>query len=107
MLKLHSLMAARAWQQTRIASLAMTCLLCAGSALAQHAPTLTVAPAERVRADVATHGIEQPVPDHIKHFLKDQGAWYTPFSRPGMTGPYDIRGWHAQPPRPKTEGGAR
>ncbi|OYX43944.1 MAG: hypothetical protein B7Z02_07110 [Rhodobacterales bacterium 32-67-9] len=24
-------------------------------------------------------------------FLEDQGAWYTPFTRPGMTGPYKIR----------------
>lgn len=26
----------------------------------------------------------------------DQGSWYTPFDRPGMTGPYDIRGWHSR-----------
>lgn len=25
-------------------------------------------------------------------FLKDQGAWYTPFNRPNMPSPYDIRG---------------
>lgn len=28
-------------------------------------------------------------------FLKDQGAWYTPFTQPGMPGRYDIRGLHA------------
>ena len=28
-------------------------------------------------------------------FLKDQGAWYTPFDRPNLTGRYDIRGMHA------------
>ena len=27
-------------------------------------------------------------------FLEDQGNWYTPFNHPGMTGRYDIRGWH-------------
>lgn len=27
-------------------------------------------------------------------FLKHQGAWYTPFNRPGMPGYYDIRGLH-------------
>lgn len=27
-------------------------------------------------------------------FLKDQGAWYTPFNRPGLPGRYDIRGLH-------------
>ena len=38
----------------------------------------------------ATRGVEKPHPDSLK-FLDDQGAWYTPFTRPGMTGPYDIR----------------
>lgn len=28
-------------------------------------------------------------------FLSDQGAWYTPFDRPGMTGRYDLRRLHA------------
>ena len=28
-------------------------------------------------------------------FLKDQGAWYTPFDRPNLPGRYDIRGLHA------------
>ncbi|WP_371323022.1 hypothetical protein VX159_11440 [Dechloromonas sp. ZY10] len=27
-------------------------------------------------------------------FLKDQGAWYTPFNRPNMPGYYDLRGLH-------------
>ena len=29
-------------------------------------------------------------------FLKDQGAWYTPFNRPNMPGRYDIRHLHEQ-----------
>lgn len=41
----------------------------------------------------ATAGIAQPLPPHLA--LKDLGAWYTPFTHPGMTGPYDIRGLHA------------
>jgi hypothetical protein len=28
-------------------------------------------------------------------FLKDQGAWYTPFTQPGMPGRYDIRCLHS------------
>lgn len=28
-------------------------------------------------------------------FLKDQGAWYTPFNQPNSTARYDIRGLHA------------
>lgn len=27
-------------------------------------------------------------------FLKDQGAWYTPFNRPNLPGRYDIRQLH-------------
>ena len=41
----------------------------------------------------ALTGISQPYPNSLR-FLEDQGNWYTPFNRPGMTGPYDIRGWH-------------
>lgn len=41
----------------------------------------------------ARTGITQPYPASLS-FLNDQGAWFTPFTRPGMTGPYDIRGWH-------------
>ncbi len=38
-------------------------------------------------------GIEQPYPYSLR-FLEDQGNWHTPFNSPGMTGRYDIRGWH-------------
>jgi len=38
-------------------------------------------------------GVEQPHPASLR-FLNDQGAWFTPFTRPGMTGPYDIRKLH-------------
>jgi len=41
----------------------------------------------------ALKGITLPYPASL-HFLENQGAWYTPFTHPGMTGPYDIRGWH-------------
>lgn len=41
----------------------------------------------------ALQGIEQPYPASL-HFLENQGAWYTPFTHPGMTGAYDIRNWH-------------
>ena len=42
----------------------------------------------------ALHGISPP-PTGLG-FLKDQGAWYTPFDRPGLTGIYDLRSWHDQ-----------
>ena len=43
----------------------------------------------------ALTGIDRPYPLSLK-FLDDQGAWYTPFNHPGMTGPYDIRNWHSE-----------
>ncbi len=45
----------------------------------------------------ALHGVSKPVPESIERFVKDQGHWYTPFTRPGMPPPYDLRGWHSQP----------
>lgn len=41
----------------------------------------------------ALTGGEPPYPASLR-FLEDQGAWHTPFTHPGMTGPYDIRRWH-------------
>jgi hypothetical protein len=38
-------------------------------------------------------GVERPYPASLG-FLEDQGGWHTPFTVPGMTGPYDIRNWH-------------
>lgn len=35
-----------------------------------------------------------PANGSLRLFLIDQGSWYTPFTRPGMVGYYDIRGWH-------------
>jgi len=41
----------------------------------------------------ALHGVTRPYPSSLR-FLEDQGPWSTPFNRPGMLPPYDIRGWH-------------
>jgi len=41
----------------------------------------------------ALTGITPPFPSSLR-FLEDQGNWHTPFNQPGMTGRYDIRGWH-------------
>jgi hypothetical protein len=41
----------------------------------------------------ALYGVSRPYPYSLR-FLEDQGNWHTPFDRPGMTGRYDIRGWH-------------
>ena len=44
--------------------------------------------------DQALHGVDRPPPGNVMQVLHDQGNWYTPFSRPGMAGRYDIRHWH-------------
>ncbi len=41
----------------------------------------------------ALTGVLTPYPRTLI-FLDHQGDWSTPFNRPGMRGPYDIRGWH-------------
>ncbi len=46
----------------------------------------------RVRA---LTGISEPLPASLG-FLKQQGAWHTPFIYPGMPGYYDLRGWHRE-----------
>uniref|UniRef100_UPI00333F1485 hypothetical protein n=1 Tax=Castellaniella defragrans TaxID=75697 RepID=UPI00333F1485 len=42
---------------------------------------------------IAFHGIDEPYPASLRVF-DSQGAWYTPFTHPGMTGVYDLRGYH-------------
>lgn len=50
-------------------------------------------------------GISKPYPPHLD--AVDQGAWYTPFSRPGMTEPYDLRGWRKSGKAPRENGKSR
>lgn len=57
-----------------------------------NAPRLTQATA--VDRKAALFGISDPIPASLK-FLEHQGGWFNPFLHPGMTGPYDLRGWHA------------
>ena len=45
----------------------------------------------------ALTGLTPPYPGSLR-FLEEQGGWYTPFTRPGMPGNYDLRGWHRPPP---------
>ncbi|MCL2345902.1 MAG: hypothetical protein FWC58_08640 [Desulfobulbus sp.] len=58
------------------------------------APVIKVAPP--LDEQRALHGVDQPYPASLGLFIKDQGAWYTPFTQPGMLGRYDIRGYHRQ-----------
>lgn len=59
-----------------------------------NAPVQTVSPALNARHSL--FGVSAPIPDSLK-FLNDQGGWFNPFMHPGMTGPYDLRKWHAAP----------
>lgn len=61
----------------------------------QTAPRIVAPPPQDRR--IVLHGIAEPIPASLK-FLDDQGSWYTPFAHPGMTGLYDLRGWHTSPP---------
>lgn len=62
-----------------------------------HAPVVTQVVKDPQWYRQALHGVEPPYPASLQ-FLEDQGAWHTPFTRPGMTGVYDLRGWHRPAP---------
>lgn len=57
------------------------------------APVLTEMSKDAAWYERALAGVDQPYPASLR-FLEDQGAWFSPFEHPGMTGPYDIRYWH-------------
>lgn len=92
-----------------IAGLALSSLLAAsaGTAETQGQTIAGLTPSQRpAKAPVLTEmlkdaawyaraltGVDQPYPASLR-FLEDQGAWFSPFVHPGMTGPYDIRHWH-------------
>lgn len=58
------------------------------------APVITEVLHDEAWRERALTGVSEPYPQSILDWLDDQGAWYTPFNRPGMRGLYDIRGWH-------------
>jgi hypothetical protein len=68
----------------------------AGTAPSQRpagAPTIKEMKKDKAWYDKAVTGVSRPFPWSMK-FLESQGNWYTPFTRAGMVGRYDIRGWH-------------
>ena len=87
--------------------LALACAALPLPALAEALPVAGLNPAQRpVGAPIvarfeqsaawraaALRGIQEPQTG--LGFLKDQGAWYTPFNQPNLAGRYDIRGLHA------------
>ncbi|MCL2874900.1 MAG: hypothetical protein FWF12_01125 [Betaproteobacteria bacterium] len=51
----------------------------------------TLAPEQLERA---LHGIDRPVSGNVE-LIAATGRWWVPLRRPGMTPPYDLRGWHS------------
>jgi hypothetical protein len=39
------------------------------------------------------HGVADPLPNNVVDAAV-AGSWFMPLAHPGMTGPYDLRGWH-------------
>ena len=39
------------------------------------------------------HGVSDPLPTNVVDAAM-AGAWFMPLAHPGMTYPYDLRGWH-------------
>ncbi len=57
------------------------------------APTITEFKPDAAWTARALYGVVEPYPESLG-FLKNQGAWYTPFMHAGLTDQYDIRAWH-------------
>lgn len=57
------------------------------------APRLTQAVRTPQQLAQALHGIAPPVPGNIE-LIAATGNWWVPLRHPGMTGAYDLRGWH-------------
>lgn len=58
------------------------------------APRIEAVKRDAAWLDAALSGVSKPTPRSLR-FLEDQGAWFTPFTRPNMSGHYDIRGLYA------------
>lgn len=58
------------------------------------APVITKFQAPKGWPKSGLRGVSDPVPPSLR-FIDDQGGWYTPFTRPGMTGRFDIRKLHS------------
>ncbi|MDR2851999.1 MAG: hypothetical protein LBV61_02920 [Burkholderiaceae bacterium] len=57
------------------------------------APQLAQATRTPYQVERALHGIEAPVPGNVQS-IAATGNWWVPLRAPGMSAPYDLRGWH-------------
>lgn len=60
-----------------------------------NAPVIQVFTPDAAWRARALTGIREPIPASLD-FLNRQGAWYTPFTQPGMPGYYDLRNWRGE-----------
>ena len=61
------------------------------------APRLSASAPDAATIQRRLKGVEAPWPGNVGR-IAAQGAWYSPMFAPGMTGRYDLRGWHAASP---------
>ena len=68
----------------------------AGSAPAQRPANAPIIKQHRITPEALSkglHGVSDPLPGNVVDAAL-AGAWFMPLAYPGMTGPYDLRGWH-------------
>lgn len=58
-----------------------------------NAPTVTQFQISPEALGRRLHGVTDPLPNNVVEAAL-AGPWYMPLAHPGMTPPYDIRGWH-------------
>lgn len=57
------------------------------------APVVQPVPVNAATKSARLAGISEPWPGNVER-IAEQGPWYSPMFRPGLTGPYDLRGLH-------------
>jgi hypothetical protein len=68
----------------------------AGSAPAQRPANAPIIKQHRITPEALSkrlHGVTDPLPGNVVDAAL-AGAWFMPLAYPGMTAPYDLRGWH-------------
>jgi len=68
----------------------------AGSAPAQRPANAPVIRQHQISPEALgkrLHGVADPLPNNVVDAAL-AGSWFMPIAHPGMTGPYDLRGWH-------------
>ena len=61
------------------------------------APVLSEQVLDAATRERRLHGVAKPWPGNVGQ-IAETGNWFVPLRHAGMTGPYDIRGWHSRAP---------